>query len=140
MKVCQYFMTRGKKILIILNHKRKTEELKIFAEVSKKNLLIYYAPSGVNDDLVWLYASLRIEGKKSSEIYVVTNDKMTDHIYYTFPEYFKTWMERHQVNFDFDKKTKRLTIIEPTIYSNRIQTVEGKWYFPVEGTRKWLYF
>jgi len=117
--VLAYFK-KGKRVLIVLSHKRRDPELIQFVGENKGKVDIYWAGAGVYDDLVWLYASIQ------AGCPLVTNDKMADHIYYVFPTekgsppVFKVWMERHQVTYDFNAKGQ-FQLREPTAYSCRIQ-------------------
>ena len=122
-KVIIAYLHRNKRILIVLSQKRRDPELLRFVRNLNK-VFIYWVPSEVYDDLVWLYGSIKFGCP------LVTNDKMTDHIYYVFSSIkdnspiFKIWMERYRVTFDFDHLDE-LQLHEPMKYSCRIQIFDS---------------
>lgn len=134
-KVVMVYIKRHKKVLIVLSQKRKDTELLKFVAEHSADVSIYWARIGVYDDLIWLYASIK------ASCPLVTNDNMTDHIFYIFPSFFKEWIERHQVHYHFDKG--RLNLYEPTLYSCRIQSFDSDkvWFLPIYDVyvcNKWL--
>lgn len=65
---------------------------------SSPNLRFYFTPAGYNDDIFWLYSTVKLD------IHVVTNDEMRDHHFQMLsPKWFIRWKDRHQIHFTFGK-------------------------------------
>lgn len=101
-------------------------------EAPYDRLTVYRTPQGLNDDWYWMHAALINGGREDKpSVLAITNDEMRDHHFQmTAQGYFLRWKERHQVRFDFGEwnrylKRNDVLLKYPSIYSRRIQRVEG---------------
>ena len=64
-----------------------------------KNLCRFYiTPAGYNDDIYWLYATVKLG------LHIITNDEMRDHHFQMLQsKYFIRWKDRHQIHFKFGR-------------------------------------
>ncbi|KAK7201402.1 hypothetical protein NESM_000202700 [Novymonas esmeraldas] len=71
---------------------------------------LYCSPTGLNDDLCWLYGALLLTdptdatasgvGAAAHRTFVCTNDKMRDHLFRLLsPRAFTRWRDRHRIAF-----------------------------------------
>ncbi|KAL7434487.1 hypothetical protein ACHAXM_004374 [Skeletonema potamos] len=102
-------------------------------EAPYDRLTVYRTPQGLNDDWYWMHAALINGGREDRpSVLAITNDEMRDHHFQmTAQGYFLRWKERHQVHFDFgdwnrDLKRNDVLLEYPSIYSRRIQRVDGE--------------
>jgi len=102
-------------------------------EAPYDRLTVYRTPQGLNDDWYWMHAALINGGREDKpSVLAITNDEMRDHHFQmTAQGYFLRWKERHQVHFDFgnwnrDLRRNDVLLEYPSIYSRRIQRVDGE--------------
>ena len=66
--------------------------MKNLHSIKNKNVDVYYSQSGQNDDLFWLYCGIYYKGSL-----VITDDKMSDHIFNIFNDLgihiFNRWLK-----------------------------------------------
>jgi len=132
LRIAQYFLEQGKKVLVVLHHSRKHEIFSTFAQISK-NIYFYWSPNKISDDWMWLYASLV---STNNDIKFVTNDQMRDHAFHLFPEYFRIWADGHRIQFELTDKNCNISY--PYDFYRVCQKINGRWYFPIENKNAWL--
>ena len=137
--VVSHFTTKGKKVLVVFNINRKKQVLPL--NINKNKLVdVFYSESGSNDDLFWLYCGFHYKNS-----WVVTDDKMCDHIFNIFNDLgihiFKKWADSHVARFRFtndgDKKKDKkgwLKVIYPNRYSEKMQFRNIPLHVPVSNT------
>jgi pentatricopeptide repeat protein len=86
----------------LVNHWKASAAASIAS--SSPGARFYFTPGGYNDDIFWLYATVRLD------VHVVTNDEMRDHHFQMLsPRWFIRWKDRHQIHFSFGKLTRAET-------------------------------
>lgn len=120
--VVNYYMEKNYEVLIIL-HNRHLKYNKfncnenIIIDNLKKKKILYQTPDKLNDDLYWLYATIYLS--KFTNCYLITNDKLRDHIFSIILKnitkfdnkiisYFK---DNYIINYEFDFKNKFLPAV-----------------------------
>ena len=128
----------------------------------KRDGLIFSPPSGLLDDLCWVYGALYYTKPSdccaasttpvSPIARVVTNDKMRDHLFKLLSSRaFSRWRDEHQVTFKCERVDNATNFIlsPPHPYSRCIQKdmATGRWHVPlkrigsdvenVEDTQMW---
>jgi len=104
---------RGNQVVLILHNRhfrkiRNSEDKKIINKWMKRNIL-YKTPNGCNDDLYWIYGMLYLS--KSSNSFLVTNDKLRDHVFSMIgkilgnfnKDLFRHFMNNYVVKYDFNE-------------------------------------
>ncbi|ESL11627.1 hypothetical protein TRSC58_00618 [Trypanosoma rangeli SC58] len=139
---------RGMQPLILL-HERHCESKNLTAEseVIVANWrcvgILYCTPSGLNDDLCWLYAALELTtptdtaaaGSPEKTVWVLTNDLMRDHHFKLLsPRFFARWRDRHRIAFKCSREDGR-TLLHwemPEPYARCIQELKPlAWHIPI---------
>jgi hypothetical protein len=83
----------NKHILLIIHdrHKQTIKQLKI----DNKNLIIYFTPQFIDDDLFWLYSSIY------SNAYILTNDQSRNNsCMFSYQFEIKKWLKHFQININ----------------------------------------
>ena len=83
----------NKHVLLIIHdrHKQTIKQLKI----DNKNLIIYYTPQFIDDDLFWLYSSIY------SNAYILTNDQSRNNsCMFSYQFEIKKWLKHYQININ----------------------------------------
>ncbi|KAG8345396.1 putative Pentacotripeptide repeat region of PROPR Protein only RNase P [Trypanosoma vivax] len=150
---------RGMQPLVIL-HERHCESRNITATNEalaaqwRREGVLYCTPSGLNDDLCWLYAALELttptdtvpvggvtggcatvgEGRAKT-VWVLTNDLMRDHHFKLLnPRFFAHWRDRHRISFKCSREDGR-TLLHwemPAPYMRCIQELNPlRWHIPI---------
>jgi hypothetical protein len=119
--------------LIILHKKHKNE---IF-----KNMNIYYTPYGMNDDCFFLWMGLNTKNS-----YVVSNDKLTDHIFKISNEeiFYNTllkWITNSVITFNTyeTKDNIQIQLNFPNEISYTAQKCNDIWHIPI-GNNEWIHY
>jgi len=101
-KLLKHLPPTGDVLLVFHIGRKKIVEkyLKHNNVVLPNNVHTWYSKVGQDDDLSWLYATIKINGV------CVTSDKLRDHLFYRFSKViqqhtFERWIETHVVKFDF---------------------------------------
>ncbi|KAH9593114.1 Protein-only RNase P [Trypanosoma melophagium] len=143
---------RGMRPLIILHErhcetKNMTNSDEVLASQWRRDGILYCTPSGLNDDLCWLYAALELTtptdavvGTVEKTVWVLTNDLMRDHHFKLLsPRFFARWRDRHRISFKCSRKDNR-TLLHwelPAPYAQCIQEVEPlKWHIPIAAEKE----
>lgn len=80
------------------------------------NLRFYFTPGGYNDDIFWLYSTVKLD------IHIVTNDEMRDHHFQMLsPKWFIRWKDRHQIHFTFGKLANKCEIGRKEDHQNSVE-------------------
>lgn len=139
---------------LVLLHERHTEPhnttpaMKARLKEWQARRWLYCTPSGLNDDLCWLYAALSLcpptdrvyrgdvaSGMTGRGVYVLTNDLMRDHHFALLsPCFFRRWRERHTIRFDCVRLSNQtmVRLRPPPPYTVCLQEMGGAWHIPVE--------
>ncbi|KEG07541.1 hypothetical protein DQ04_09501020 [Trypanosoma grayi] len=138
---------RGMRPLVIL-HERHCEARNITTDNAavaaqwRRDGLLYCTPSGLNDDLCWLYAALELTtptdaaaGTVEKTVWVLTNDMMRDHHFRLLsPRFFARWRDRHRIAFKCSREDNR-TLLHwelPAPYARCIQELRPlTWHIPI---------
>lgn len=126
-----------------------TEEDAAYVQRWREKGWLYCTPTGLNDDLCWLYAALELttpttadsghSSRRDAEVFVLTNDYMRDHHFTLLhPRSFTRWRDQHQIKFRcaYRKNQKtELSYIWPSPFTRCIQRTllcDGKqgWHIP----------
>jgi len=94
---------------------------------------LYVVPHGHNDDVFWLYFTLRLGGGA----FLVSNDNMRDHRFEMMhsTRAFARWRERHQAKFEIMQLASGWDprIMLPSAHSICAQRdAQGRWHLPAE--------
>ena len=91
-------------------------------------------PSGLDDDLCWLYASISLP-----RAFLVTMDELRNHIY-TIDSAIQKWKEYRRITFNIDKSSGHVTFNYPLAYEVKphLQSNEDSktLWLPIDN-RKW---
>jgi pentatricopeptide repeat protein len=90
-------------VLLVFHIGRKRmvqKQLKDEKITFRKGIHIWYSKIGEDDDLSWLYVTLKMDCR------CITSDKLRDHLYYRFSKAveqftFDKWIEQHVIRFKF---------------------------------------
>ena len=133
-----YELLEDKKCLIFLHIRHKKNLNKSNYKDQAKNILnklpIFYTPYKMNDDWFFIWASLTVKNS-----YLVTNDKLRDHIFKLndgdlLNASLTKWVNNYVINYEFEKSYK---LIIPKDYSVKIQRNDNGWHIPVSDD-KWI--
>lgn len=114
----------------------------LFREWRAKQL-VYTTPSGLNDDLCWLYGCVFLnknpERHAGPECFVLSNDLMRDHHFALLSKRsFVRWRDRHQIKFVCERvnNATRVKLALPAAFSACVQPVKidgsiAGWHIPV---------
>ena len=112
-RVVKALTEKGQKVLLCINEthiqKLSAGNKKIMDEIEKM-CVVKQTPSGMDDDLCWLFAAISIQNA-----YLLTTDKLRDHIYAINPKIEK-WKEYNRVTFDICRETQEITFNYPRGY------------------------
>ncbi|KAF8284076.1 hypothetical protein TcBrA4_0059300 [Trypanosoma cruzi] len=140
---------RGMRPLILLHErhcepKNMTEEKKVIVATWRREGILYCTPSGLNDDLCWLYAALELTTPTDTTaagslvektVWVLTNDLMRDHHFKLLsPRFFARWRDRHRIAFKCSREDGRTLLhwVMPESYAQCIQELKPlTWHIPV---------
>lgn len=127
----------GQKVLLCLNenHLKKidTRNIAIFREI-KTLCYVLQTPSGLDDDLCWLYACIILP-----RAFLVTMDELRNHIY-TIDSSIQKWKQYRRITFNIDKITEEVTFNYPLPYEVKPHLQKNdsnsNLWIPIEDT-KW---
>lgn len=121
---------------LIFIHIRHSKYIKNLSEYNKicdiiNKLPIYWTPYKMNDDWFFIWAGLTIDNS-----YIVTNDKLKDHIFEISEEtllnnILSVWMNNVIIRYDTLGDIKI-----PNDYSFKIQNINNNWHIP--SITNWL--
>ena len=152
--VYQKLIKNGYKPLIILHQRHidyleKNIEIKSDVKIAEKiiknwekNNCIYFTPYQMNDDWFFIYGSIY-----KNNCNVVTNDQLRDHKFKVsyeedYEDIFSKWTERRLIRYTFTspdyKNVDTLKLNFPSKISNRIQKINGAYYFSITDSKRWL--
>ena len=93
-----YVISKGYKPLVIL-HSRHFKNLsgadKIVTESIMDSSLLFQTPSGMDDDIFWLYSSIFRDGT-----FLITNDEIRNHVFYMKLDYLQDWKKYYIIKYD----------------------------------------
>ena len=119
--------------LIILHKKHKNEIL--------KKMDIYYTPYSMNDDCFFLWMGLNTKNS-----YVISNDKLTDHIFKISNEeiFYNTllkWITNSVITFNTyeTKDNIQIQLNFPNEISYIAQKSNDIWHIPI-GNNEWIHY
>ena len=135
--VVQELSKVGHRVMVCLNenHLKKMDERnhKILQEI-KTHSVVIKTPSGLDDDLCWLYASISLP-----RAFLLTMDELRNHIY-TIDSAIQKWKEYRRITFNIDKSSGQVTFKYPLAYEVKphLQSKEdGKTLWLPIDNRKW---
>lgn len=125
---------RNMKPLIVM-HERHVEPHNLFPAAKvivdrwRRQQMLYTTPSGLNDDLCWLYAAVFLTTPSDAvgcrrKVLVLTNDKMRDHCFQLLsPKAFAPWRDRHRMGFSCvrEDNVTSITFHEPPRFTRCTQ-------------------
>ncbi|EAN79271.1 hypothetical protein, conserved [Trypanosoma brucei brucei TREU927] len=139
---------RGMQPLVLLHERHcepnnVTDVGKALVSRWRREGVLYCTPSGLNDDLCWLYAALELttptdavpREEKGKTVLVLTNDLMRDHHFRLLsPRHFSRWRDRHRIAFKCSRVDDR-TLLHwemPAPYAQCIQELSPlTWHIPI---------
>lgn len=137
----------GLRPLIVL-HERHSEEKNLlpvhmtYLNKWRKEQVVFFTATGLNDDVCWLYAALRLSTPTDStlperrDVFVLTNDLMRDHhLCMLHGKAFAAWRDRHVIQYrcSFDGVQSRLSLQFPRPYTRCLQhdALGECWHLPI---------
>eukprot|EP00760_Papus_ankaliazontas_P038941 PhM_4_TR9428/c0_g1_i1/m.67293/K18213/PRORP; proteinaceous RNase P len=102
-------------------------------ETWRRENILFPTPSGVNDDVCWLYAAV-FHTTPTRPTFVVTNDLMRDHHYNLLSQRsFTRWRDTCRVTYKIYPPGTMAQLTFPSVHSTRMQFAQksARWHVPV---------
>ena len=125
---------------LIMLHQRHIQRDKLWdkyhslVQYWEKHKLILPTPSGIEDDICWLYAAL-FHSSSTKRVYIVTNDLMRDHHFALLSQkFFLQWRDSARVCYKLFHPGTVASLEFPPSYSTVLQfdTKRLTWHMPVD--------
>lgn len=137
--VIQKLQHSGHRVLLCLNenHLKKMNALDTALLVEIKTLCyVLKTPSGLDDDLCWLYASISLP-----RAFLVTMDELRNHIY-TIDSAIQKWKQYRRITFEINRGSGDVNLMYPLPYEVKphLQKTDkgSKLWLPIQdGVSKW---
>lgn len=104
----EYVISKGYNPLLVL-HSRHFKSLSVSDKETVKSItntcLVFQTPSGMDDDIFWLYSSIY-----KPNTFLITNDEIRNHVFYMKLDYLHEWKKYHIIKYDCVDQTVHFTI------------------------------
>ena len=125
MEFINYVKSKDYKPLLIL-HSRHFKNINDNDKKIVKSIIdsgcLFQTPSGMDDDIFWLYSSIYKPGA-----YLITNDEIRNHVFYMKLECLQDWKKYHIIKYECKDSVVRFNnpskFIPDTYYDYKSQTL-----------------